>query len=122
MSEPAPWPVPPRASASSTHPRAGGAGGGAGACRSRRRSDQDRAARAGDETRTFPPIRDGESHYSSASTAARRAFVVDLKSEAGVALVKDLAAKCDVVIENYRPGVMDRLGLGYEVLSAINRG
>ncbi len=37
-----------------------------------------------------------------------------------MALVKDLAAKCDILIENYRPGVMDRLGLGYEALSAIN--
>ena len=39
-----------------------------------------------------------------------------------MALAKDLAAKCDIVLENYRPGVMDRLGLGYEALSAINPG
>ncbi len=41
---------------------------------------------------------------------------VDLKKEAGVALVKDLAGRSDVVINNYSPGVMDRLGLGYEAL------
>ncbi len=75
---------------------------------------------SGDETRSFPPFRNGESHYYIAINRGKKSIVVDLKSEAGVALVKDLAAKCDIVIENYRPGVMDRLGLGYETLSAIN--
>ncbi|MCJ2179326.1 CaiB/BaiF CoA transferase family protein [Novosphingobium album (ex Hu et al. 2023)] len=74
----------------------------------------------GDETRTFPPIRDGESHYYLAINRGKKSIVVDLKSEEGLALVKDLAAKCDVLVENYRPGVMDRLGLGYEPLKAIN--
>lgn len=75
---------------------------------------------SGDETRTFPPMRDGESHYFLSVNRGKRSIVIDLKSPEGVALVKDLAAKCDVVVENYRPGVMDRLGLGYEALSAIN--
>jgi len=74
----------------------------------------------GDETRTFPPIRDGESHYYLAVNRGKKSIVVDLKSAEGIALVKDLAAKCDVLVENYRPGVMDRLGLGYEALKAIN--
>jgi crotonobetainyl-CoA:carnitine CoA-transferase CaiB-like acyl-CoA transferase len=76
----------------------------------------------GDETRSFPPFSEGESHYYLAINRGKKSIVVDLKTEAGVALVKDLAAKCDVLIENYRPGVMDRLGLGYEALSAINPG
>ncbi|MFT5481848.1 MAG: crotonobetainyl-CoA:carnitine CoA-transferase CaiB-like acyl-CoA transferase [Halieaceae bacterium] len=75
---------------------------------------------SGDETRAFPPFRDGESHYYLSVNRGKKSIVVDLKSDAGVALVKDLAAKCDVLIENYRPGVMDRLGLGYEVLADIN--
>src|SRR5262245_54586928 len=75
---------------------------------------------SGDETRDFPPIRDGESHYFLSVNRGKKSIVIDLKSEAGVALAKDLAAKCDVVVENYRPGVMDRLGLGYEALAAIN--
>ncbi|MGN6357499.1 MAG: CaiB/BaiF CoA transferase family protein [Novosphingobium sp.] len=74
----------------------------------------------GDETRTFPPIRDGESHYFLSVNRGKKSIVVDLKAPEGVALVKDLAAKCDIVVENYRPGVMDRLGLGYEALSAVN--
>jgi crotonobetainyl-CoA:carnitine CoA-transferase CaiB-like acyl-CoA transferase len=75
---------------------------------------------SGDETRDFPPIRDGESHYFLSVNRGKKSIVIDLKSEAGVALAKDLAVQCDIVVENYRPGVMDRLGLGYAALSAIN--
>ena len=75
---------------------------------------------SGDETRSFPPFRDGESHYYIGNNRGKKSIVIDLKSEAGLALAKDLAAKCDILVENYRPGVMDRLGLGYETLSALN--
>lgn len=74
----------------------------------------------GDETRTFPPMREGESHYFLSVNRGKKSIVIDLKTDAGVALAKDLAARCDILIENYRPGVMDRLGLGYETLSAFN--
>jgi len=74
----------------------------------------------GDETRSFPPFRDGESHYYLSVNRGKKSIVIDLKTEAGVALVRDLAAKCDILVENYRPGVMDRLGLGYSTLSAVN--
>ncbi|MFC4314545.1 CaiB/BaiF CoA transferase family protein [Steroidobacter flavus] len=74
----------------------------------------------GDDTRLFPPFRDDVSHYFLSVNRGKKSIVIDLKTEAGVALAKDLAAKCDILIENYRPGVMDRLGLGYEALSAIN--
>ncbi len=47
---------------------------------------------------------------------------LDLKSEDGLAVARDLAANADVLIENFRPGALDRLGLGYEALSAINPG
>ena len=74
----------------------------------------------GDETRVFPPFRDGVSHYFLSINRGKKSIVIDLKTEAGVALARDLATKCDIVIENYRPGVMDRLGLGYATLSALN--
>jgi crotonobetainyl-CoA:carnitine CoA-transferase CaiB-like acyl-CoA transferase len=74
----------------------------------------------GDETRSFPPFREEVSHYFLSVNRGKKSIVVDLKSSEGLALVKDLAAKCDVLIENYRPGVMDRLGLGYETLAAAN--
>jgi len=76
----------------------------------------------GDETRGFPPTREGESHYFLAVNRGKQSVVIDLKSPEGVALATDLSAKCDIVIENYRPGVMDRLGLGYEALRAVNPG
>lgn len=74
----------------------------------------------GDETRLFPPLRENESHYFLSVNRGKKSIVVDLKNPAGVALVKALAAKSDVLVENYRPGVMDRFGLGYETLSALN--
>jgi crotonobetainyl-CoA:carnitine CoA-transferase CaiB-like acyl-CoA transferase len=74
----------------------------------------------GDETRLFPPFRDDVSHYFLSINRGKKSIVVDLKTDAGVALIRDLAAKCDILIENYRPGVMDRLGLGYATLSAAN--
>jgi crotonobetainyl-CoA:carnitine CoA-transferase CaiB-like acyl-CoA transferase len=77
---------------------------------------------AGDETRLFPPFREQVSHYFLSVNRGKKSIVIDLKTEAGVALVKELVAKCDILIENYRPGVMDGLGLGYSTLSAINPG
>ena len=75
---------------------------------------------SGDETRSFPPFRDGESHYFLSVNRGKKSIVVDLKTEAGLALARDLAAKSDILIENYRPGVMDRLGLGYAALAVLN--
>lgn len=76
----------------------------------------------GDETRSFPPFRDGESHYYISINRGKKSIVVDLKTEQGIALARDLAAKSDVLLENYRPGVMDRLGLSYKVLAEDNPG
>ncbi|MBY0422704.1 MAG: CoA transferase, partial [Parvularculaceae bacterium] len=74
----------------------------------------------GDETRSFPPIRDGESHYFLSVNRGKKSIVVDLKSSEGVQIARDLAARSDILLENYRPGVMERLGLGYDALAAIN--
>ncbi len=52
--------------------------------------------------------------------ANKRNISLNLKSPEGIAILKQLAAKADVLIENYAPGVLDRLGAGYETLSAIN--
>ena len=57
-----------------------------------------------------------------AQNANKRSISLDLKKEAGKALFKRLAAGADVVVENFRPGVMDRLGLGYDVLAELNEG
>ena len=50
----------------------------------------------------------------------KRSLTLDLQKPAAIEIVKRLAAKADVVMENFRPGVMDRLGIGYAALSAIN--
>ncbi len=50
----------------------------------------------------------------------KKSVVLDLKDPAGVAAATDLAAWADVLVENFRPGAMDRLGLGYEALAAVN--
>src|SRR5271170_4520551 len=50
----------------------------------------------------------------------KRSLTLDLSRPEAIAIVKKLAAQADVVMENFRPGVMDKLGIGYEALSAIN--
>ncbi|MEK9722714.1 MAG: CoA transferase [Rhodospirillaceae bacterium] len=74
----------------------------------------------GDDTRHFPPFKEGMSHYFISLNRNKRSVTIDLKTPDGVKLAKDLGARCDVVIENFRPGVMDRLGLGYDMLKADN--
>ena len=67
--------------------------------------------------------RDGEAELFSASLFRNKsAAVIDLETPEGAELVRRLAAKCDVVVENFRPGTLERLGLGYDVLSAANPG
>jgi crotonobetainyl-CoA:carnitine CoA-transferase CaiB-like acyl-CoA transferase len=75
---------------------------------------------SGDETRHFPPFRDGESHYFLGINRNKKSLVVDLQQEAGKEILRRLVAQSDILVENYRPGVMDRLGLGYAALAEIN--
>jgi crotonobetainyl-CoA:carnitine CoA-transferase CaiB-like acyl-CoA transferase len=74
----------------------------------------------GDETRHFPPFVGGESHYFLGVNRNKKSLVVDLQQEAGKEIVRRLVAQSDILVENYRPGVMDRLGLGYAALCEIN--
>ncbi|KUO60959.1 MAG: CoA-transferase [Alphaproteobacteria bacterium BRH_c36] len=77
----------------------------------------------GDDTRRFvPPTINGESAAFLMMNRNKRGIVLDLKSEAGKAALKRLVESADVLIENYRLGTMEKLGLGYEQLSAINPG
>ena len=74
----------------------------------------------GDVARTTGPHIDGESSYFFSINRGKKSILLDLKREEGRALFRRLAAKVDVVMENFTPGTMDSLGLGYEALSAIN--
>lgn len=76
----------------------------------------------GDSARSLGFQDDGVSLSGLALMRNKRSVIVDLKSEDGVALVRELAAKCDFVIENFRPGTLERLGLGYDELSRDNPG
>jgi crotonobetainyl-CoA:carnitine CoA-transferase CaiB-like acyl-CoA transferase len=55
-----------------------------------------------------------------AANRDKSSVTLDLKGKVGRGVLLDLAAACDVVVENYRPGVMDRLGLGFEDLQKVN--
>src|SRR5246127_2486021 len=59
-------------------------------------------------------------YYFMIYSANKRAITVDLKSERGLALVKEMAKQADVFAENFSPGAIERLGLGYDVVSALN--
>jgi len=80
-------------------------------------------APAGDWSRTLPPhfVGDDSCYYLSINRN-KEAVAIDMKAPEGLALVKQLAEKCDIVMENFRPGVLDRLGLTYDDLSSRNPG
>ncbi|MDW8042099.1 MAG: CaiB/BaiF CoA-transferase family protein [Nitrososphaerota archaeon] len=74
----------------------------------------------GDDSRRFTPIVDGESAYFASVNRNKKSVVVDLKRPSGQEVVRRLARRSDVVIENFRPGVAKRLGVSYEDLSPLN--
>ncbi len=74
----------------------------------------------GDDSRTFGPFRNGQSLYFINVNRGKESIAIDLKNEAGKRLLVDLAKECDVLVENYRPGTMEKLGLGWEILKAAN--
>jgi CoA:oxalate CoA-transferase len=74
----------------------------------------------GDDMRLRTPLREGQSTYFGQLNAGKRSLALDLKSKEAIKLVHRLVADADILVENFRPGVMERLGLGYEALRAIN--
>ena len=74
----------------------------------------------GDETRRITPLVSGESFYFMSVNTNKRSVVVDLKHEKGRRIVHELARDADVLLENFRPGVAERLGLGFDELNAQN--
>ncbi|MFI6628596.1 CaiB/BaiF CoA transferase family protein [Nonomuraea fuscirosea] len=76
---------------------------------------------AGDDTRAWgPPYAEGEATYFLGVNRNKRSIALDLRADAEVA--RALAARADVLVENFRPGTMERLGLGYERLRELNPG
>lgn len=76
----------------------------------------------GDDNRFFPPMIDGISINYCSDNRGKKSVVLDLKDPRGVEIFKKLAAKADVILESFRPGVMEKLGLDYESSSLHNPG
>lgn len=80
----------------------------------------------GDDTRAYGPpfvsMNKGSpmSTYFLALNRNKRSIALDLKSSQGAAVVRELASKCDVLVENYIPGKLDKMGLGYKDLQKLN--
>jgi crotonobetainyl-CoA:carnitine CoA-transferase CaiB-like acyl-CoA transferase len=77
----------------------------------------------GDDTRGWgPPFVEGVSTYFLSCNRNKESVTADLKSEAGKALLEELVARADVLLENFRPGVLDRLGFPVQRLHELNPG
>ena len=74
----------------------------------------------GEMTRMFPPLVKGQSPYFLFLGRGKKGVTLDLKNPEGNDIFKELGKDADVVMENFSPGTMDRLGLGYDVLKEIN--
>ena len=78
------------------------------------------AAPGGDPSRLLPLVVDGRSGYFVQQNRGKQSLCVDLRTPEGIAIVKALVAKVDVVVENFGPGVMEKRGLAWSDLKAIN--
>ena len=76
--------------------------------------------KGGDDSRAYGPYVNGESAYFALLNRSKQGITLNLKTEQGKAMFLELVNQADVLLENYRPGVMDKLGLGYDVLKEVN--
>ena len=74
----------------------------------------------GDDTRGWPPFAGGESTYFMSVNRNKKSVTLNLKAPEGRDLLKRLAKKSDILLENFRTGTMEKLGLGYATLSKLN--
>ena len=74
----------------------------------------------GDEMRTWPPFIDGESVYFVSCNRGKRSIALDFKADEGRTLFHRLLATADVMVENYRPGTLEKMGIGWENLRAAH--
>lgn len=74
----------------------------------------------GDDSRSFGPFVNGESGYYMNVNRNKEGVTLNLKKPEGKELFLEMVKKADIVVENYRPGVMEKLGVGYDVLKEVN--
>lgn len=75
---------------------------------------------SGDDSRAFPPFVKGESVYFKNMNRNKKGITLNLKSKEGKEMFLELVKKADILIENYRPGTMEKLGIGYDLLKEVN--
>ncbi len=74
----------------------------------------------GDDSRAYGPYRNGESAYFMSINRNKQSMTLNLKAPEGKEILKELIQHVDVLVENFRPGTMERLGLGFDVLHELN--
>ncbi|MFO7714635.1 CoA transferase [Desulfosarcina sp.] len=74
----------------------------------------------GDDSRKYPPFIGSESAYFMNLNRNKKSLVLNLKDPRAKALFLDLVKRSDVVLENFRPGTMEKLGIGHETLKQLN--
>jgi len=74
----------------------------------------------GDDTRAFPPFINGTSSYFLSINRGKKSITLDLKTDEAREALYRIAEKCDVLLENFRPGVTERLGVHYDKLREVN--
>jgi crotonobetainyl-CoA:carnitine CoA-transferase CaiB-like acyl-CoA transferase len=80
------------------------------------------AAPVGDKTRIMPPFKNGCSGYFASLNRNKKSLTLDLKKDQGRTVFLELSRKCDVLVENFAPQVLEQLGLGYEEVKKVNPG
>lgn len=78
--------------------------------------------KGGDDSRAFGPYKNGLSAYYMGLNRGKRSVTLNLKEEKGKEILKSLVKDADILVENYKPGTMKKLGLDYETLRKINPG
>src|SRR5258708_6208700 len=74
----------------------------------------------GEDMRVMPPVRDGEAVVFALLNRGKKSLVLDLKNDSDRKALAPLLQKADVIVEQFRPGVMERLGLGYAAVKKLN--
>ena len=74
----------------------------------------------GDDARYYGPFKNEQSVYFISINRGKKSITLNLKSDEGINIIKNMVKDFDIVIENFRPGTMEKLGIGYDVLKEIN--
>jgi crotonobetainyl-CoA:carnitine CoA-transferase CaiB-like acyl-CoA transferase len=77
-------------------------------------------APGGDQTRGMPYLKDNRSGYFVQQNLGKKSLCINIRNEAGLRIIKELIPRMDVLVENYGPGTIARLGLGYDVVKGLN--